>query len=155
MVFPQVLVEGTLEWKALPADLTAEWFIISMAPDVVLQLVLPCVLLPTELAHKGGDSHMETHVPVKATFLVEGLPTVNTDQPLIVRVPVTSCTPLPGTALIPGVIHQSFTVRTLHQALQITVQMDRQSPLLTGTPSSETAQHGSGWAGITQTCKSF
>lgn len=64
MVFPQVLVKGTLEWKALAADLTAEWFVIGVAPDVVLQLVLACVLLPAELAHKGGDSHMEPHVPV-------------------------------------------------------------------------------------------
>ncbi|KAL0606395.1 putative uncharacterized protein C8orf44 [Plecturocebus cupreus] len=149
VVFPQVLVEGALEWKALPADLTAEWFIICMAPDVVLQLVLPCVLLPAELAHKGGDSHMESHVPVKASFLVEGLSTVNTDQPLIVRVPMPSRTPLPGTALIPGVVHHGFTVRALHQALQVTVQMNRQSPLLAGTSSSETAQHGPGWAGIT------
>ena len=41
-----------------------------------------------ELAYKGHDSHVESHVPVKTSLLVEGLAAVDADQPLVVRVRV-------------------------------------------------------------------
>ena len=90
-------------------------------------------------------------MPVKTSLLVEGLAAVDADQPLVVWVPVTSRAPLPRAALEARVTHHGLAVGTLHQALQITVQVDGQGPLLAGPSSSETAQHGSGGAGVTQT----
>lgn len=88
VLLPQVLVKGALKWEAFTTDLTVEGLVVCVATDVVLQLVFSCVLLATELTNKWGDSHVQAHVTIQAPFLIEGLPTVYANEPLIVGVPL-------------------------------------------------------------------
>lgn len=101
VLLPQMLVEGALKWETLPADLTVEGLVVCVATDVVLQLVFSCVLLATEFTDKWGDAHVQAHVAVQAAFLIERFPTIDANESLIVRVP------LSGTASLPHVILQS------------------------------------------------
>lgn len=101
VLLPQVLVEGALKWETLPADLTVEGLVVCVAADVVLKLVFSCVLLATKFTDKWGDAHVQAHVAVQAAFLIERFPTVDTNESLIVRVP------LDGAAALSYVILQS------------------------------------------------
>lgn len=107
-----------------------------MAPDVVLQLVLPPVLLPRRTCTRRG-LHVEPHVPVKTSLLLKDC-AVDADQPPLwagyqwPRV-------LPG--LLSGLFATACMSWTLHQALQITVQVDGQGlkcmgPSLLGNSSA-------------------
>lgn len=71
MVLPEVLVKNGLERKALPTEVTVEGLVPGVFPDVVFQLVFASVLLPTDAADKGCNSHVKPHVSVQAALLVE------------------------------------------------------------------------------------
>lgn len=87
VVLAKVLVEDGLEREAFATDVAVEGLVASVLADVVLQLILACVLLPTHAADEGCDAHVETHVPVQAAFLIEGFGAVNTSEPWVVPEP--------------------------------------------------------------------
>lgn len=82
-----MLVEDGLKGKAFPTNMAVEGFIPSVLADVVFQLVLPCVLLPTYAAHKWCDAHVQTHVSVKTSLLVEGLAAVDAGKAWVIAEP--------------------------------------------------------------------
>lgn len=99
VLLAQMLVECALEGKGFAADLAVEGFVVRVTADVVLQLVFAGVLLAAELADEGCDAHVQTHVTVQAALLVEGLAAVDTDEALVVGVPLSAETPLPYVVL--------------------------------------------------------
>lgn len=99
VVLAKVLVEDGLEREAFATDVAVEGLVASVLADVVLQLILACVLLPTHAADKGCDAHVETHVPVQAAFLIEGFGAVNTSEPRVVPEPALR------NLLLPEILH--------------------------------------------------
>lgn len=87
VVLAQVLVEDGLEGETFGADRAAEGLVASVLADVVLQLVFPGVLLPTQAANKGRDAHVEPHVAIQAALLVEGLAAVDAGKSRVVAEP--------------------------------------------------------------------
>lgn len=95
VLLAQVLVECALEGETFAADLAVEGFVVCVAADVVLELIFASVLLAAELADEGRDAHVQTHVAVKAAFLIERFAAVDANEALVVRVPLATKTPLP------------------------------------------------------------
>lgn len=87
VVLAKVLVEDGLEREAFSAHVAVEGLVARMLADVIFQLILAGVLLPTHAADKRSDAHVEPHVPVQAALLVEGFGTVNTCEPWVVAEP--------------------------------------------------------------------
>lgn len=90
VVLAEVLVEDRLEGEAFPADVAMEGLVARVLADVILQLVLAGVLFAADAADERRDAHVQTHVAVKAAFLVEGLAAVNAGEPRVVAVPAVS-----------------------------------------------------------------
>lgn len=87
VVLAKVLVEDGLEREALAADVAMKGLVARVLADVILQLILAGVLLPTHAADERRDAHVQTHVPVQAALLVEGFGTVNAGEPWVVPEP--------------------------------------------------------------------
>lgn len=87
VVLAKVLVEDGLEREAFAAHVAVEGLVARMLADVIFQLILAGVLLPTHAAHERCDAHVEPHVPVQAALLVEGFGAVNTREPWVVPEP--------------------------------------------------------------------
>lgn len=100
VVFAEVLVEDGLEGEALPADVAVEGLVARVLADVVFQLVLAGVLLPTDTADERRDSHVEPHVSVQTPLLVEGLTAVNAGETRVVPEPPVAHL-LPQVVLVP------------------------------------------------------
>lgn len=125
-----MLVEGALEREALPADLTAERLVVEYGPGCGTPTGPSACASSLKNLHTRRDSHVEPHVPVKTSLLVEGLAAVDADQPLVVWYQWPRALLSGGCSRSPGYCHTGLAVGTLHQALQITVQVDGQGPLL-------------------------
>lgn len=87
VVLAKVLVEDSLEREAFAADMAMKGLVACVLADVILQLILAGVLLPTHTTDKRCDAHVETHVPIQAAFLIEGFGAVNTSEPWVVPEP--------------------------------------------------------------------
>lgn len=64
VVLPKVLIEDGLERETFPTHVAVEGLVACMFADMVLQLILAGILLPTHPTHKWSDSHVEPHVPI-------------------------------------------------------------------------------------------
>ena len=87
MVLAEVLVEDSLKGEAFATHMAVEGLVSCVLADVVLQLVLARVLLPTYPAHKRCDAHVQTHVSVQTALLVEGLAAVDAGEAWVVAEP--------------------------------------------------------------------
>lgn len=87
VVLAKVLVEDGLEREAFATDVAVKGLVACVLADVILQLILAGVLLPTHAADKRCDAHVEPHVPVQAALLVEGFGAVNAGEPWVVPEP--------------------------------------------------------------------
>lgn len=87
VVLAKVLVEDSLKGEAFSTNMAVEGLVSCVLADVVLQLVLPCVLFPTYAADKRRDAHVQSHVSVQASLLVEGLAAVDAGEAWVVTEP--------------------------------------------------------------------
>lgn len=87
MILTKVLVEDGLEGETLPADMAVKGFVSRVFADMVLQLILASILFATHTANKGCDAHVEPHVPVQATLLIEGFGAIDASETRVVAKP--------------------------------------------------------------------
>lgn len=150
MLLPQVLVEGALEWEAFATDLTVEGLVVCVATDVILQLVFPGVLLATELANEGGDAHVQAHVAIQAALLVEALSTVDTNESLVVGVPLAVQAALAHVVLQSGGGRGHVAVFGAQFEMTEHSRWDGQRTLGSGPASSVAAENGAGRTGAAE-----
>lgn len=87
VVFAKVLIQDGLEGETFATNMTVKRFVACVLADVILQLILPGILLATHAADEWCDSHVQAHVAVQASLLIERFGAVDAGETRVVPEP--------------------------------------------------------------------
>lgn len=87
VVFSKVLIQDGLEGETFATNMTVKGLVACVLADVIFQLIFPGILFPTHAADKWCDSHMQAHVAVQTSLLVERFGTVDAGEAGIIPEP--------------------------------------------------------------------
>lgn len=87
VVFSKVLIQDGLEGETFATNMTVKGLVACVLSDVIFQLIFPGILFSTHAADKGCYSHMQPHVAVQTSLLVERFGTVDAGEAGIIPEP--------------------------------------------------------------------